>query len=132
MYVFKCISFFLEKVLWDLNKISLNRGGPYIDSPEWLKNKTATINQKNNDDNCFQYALINALNYENIRKNPHRISKIKPFINQCNLKGVNFSSHKEDWKKFESNNKSIAVNILFVPEKMKKYWRNNTCIQVKT
>ena len=35
-------------------KIGLKRGGSYIDSPEWLKNKKATINPKNNDDNCFQ------------------------------------------------------------------------------
>ena len=26
----------------------------------------------------------------------------------------NFSSHSKDWKKFESNNKSIALNILYV------------------
>ena len=29
---------------YNLNKISLNRGGSYIDSPEWLKNKKATLN----------------------------------------------------------------------------------------
>ena len=29
-------------------------------------------------------------------------------------------SHKEDWKKFESNSKSIALNILFVPYKAEK------------
>ena len=32
---------------YDLNKISLSRDGSYIDSPEWLKNKKATINPKN-------------------------------------------------------------------------------------
>ena len=26
----------------------------------------------------------------------------------------NFPSHSKDWKKFESNNKSIALNILYV------------------
>ena len=31
-------------------KISLNRGGSYIDSPHWLKSKKATINPKNNDE----------------------------------------------------------------------------------
>ena len=56
---------------YDLKKISLIRGGSYIDSPEWLKNKTATINPKNNDDKCFQYAV--ALNYQNIKNNPERI-----------------------------------------------------------
>ena len=49
---------------YNLQKISLNRkGSPYIDSPKWLKNKKATINPKNNDNNCFQYVLTAALNY---------------------------------------------------------------------
>ena len=38
-----------------LYEISLNRGGSYIDSFEWLKNKNAIINPKNNDGKCFQY-----------------------------------------------------------------------------
>ena len=46
-----------------------------------MKNKKATINPKNNDEKCFQYALTAALNYEQIKNNPERISKIKPFIN---------------------------------------------------
>ena len=29
---------------YDLKKIGLNRGGSYIDSPEWLNNKKATTN----------------------------------------------------------------------------------------
>ena len=64
---------------YKLQKISLNRGGSYIDSPEWLKNKKATINIKNNYGKCFQYALTAALNYQKIKKDPQRISKIKPF-----------------------------------------------------
>ena len=101
---------------YHLQKASLKRiRSSYIDSPEWLKNEKAIINPKNNDDNCFQYALIVALNYQNIKKNPQRISNIEPFINQFDWKGINFSSQKEYWKKFESNNKSIAFNILFLP-----------------
>ena len=38
---------------YDFNKISLNRGGSYIDSPKWLKNKKSTINPKTNDYNVF-------------------------------------------------------------------------------
>ena len=68
-----------DALYYNLNKISLSRGGSYIDSPEWLKNKKATINPKNNDDKCFQYALTVALNYEQIKKDSQRISKIKPF-----------------------------------------------------
>ena len=48
---------------YHLQKTSLKRiGSSYIDSPEWLKNKKATINPRNNDDNCLQYALTIALN----------------------------------------------------------------------
>ena len=69
-----------------LHKISLNRGGSYIDYPKWLKNKKATINLKNNDDKCFQYAITVALNHEQIKKDPQIITKIKPFIDQYNWK----------------------------------------------
>ena len=31
-----------------------------------------------------------------------------------------FPSHRKDWKKFESNNKSIALNILYVPHNTKE------------
>ena len=65
---------------YDFNKISLNIGGSYIDSPQCLKNKKSTINPKNNDDQCFQYAVSLALNLDKIKKDPQRISKIKPFI----------------------------------------------------
>ena len=53
---------------YHLHRISLKRGGSYIDSPEWLKNKKATINPENSDYNCLQYALNVALNYQNIKK----------------------------------------------------------------
>ena len=48
----------VNALYYDLNKISLNRGGSYIKSPEWLSAKKATINRQNKkDDKCFQYAL---------------------------------------------------------------------------
>ena len=56
----------VDALYYNLNKISFNRGGSYINSPEWLKIKKAIINPKNNDDKCFQYAVIVALNYQQI------------------------------------------------------------------
>ena len=106
---------------YHLQKTSLKRTvSSYIDSPEWLKNKKTTINPKNNNDNQFQYAIIAALNYKQIKNHPERISNLRSFIDQYNWKGINFPSQKEDWKKFESNNKSIALNILFVPYNTEK------------
>ena len=98
---------------YDFNKISLNRGGSYIDSPKWLKDKKSTINLKNND-KCFQYAVTLTLNLDIIKKNLQRISKIKPFIDQYNWKDIDFPSTSKDWRKLELNNE-ITLNILYVP-----------------
>ena len=103
----------------DLNKISISKGGSYIDSPKWLKDKKSAINQKNNDYKCFQYALTLALNYDKIDRNPQRISKVKPFIEEYNWKDIDFPSTSKDWKKFELNNE-VALNILYVPHNTKK------------
>ena len=43
----------VNALYYDLNKISLSRGGSCIVSPKWLKIKKATINSKNNGDKCF-------------------------------------------------------------------------------
>ena len=40
-----------------------------------------------------------ALNHEQIKKDPQRITKIKPFINQYIWKDIDFPSHSKDWKK---------------------------------
>ena len=72
----------------NLNKVSLSRGGSYIDFPKWLKNKKVTINHKNNDDKCFQYTLAVALNYQKVKNNPERVSKINPFLDQYNRKEI--------------------------------------------
>ena len=40
----------VDALYYNLNKKSLNRGGSYIGSPEWLTNP---IYPKNNDDKCF-------------------------------------------------------------------------------
>ena len=104
---------------YDLNKISLNRGGSYIDSPKWIKNKNLTINPKNNDYKCFQYAATLALNLDNINSHPERISKIKPFTKKYNWKEIDFPSTSKVWKKFELNNE-IALNILYIPHNAKR------------
>ena len=77
---------------YDFNKISLNRGGSYLDSAKWIKDKKSIINPKNNDYKCFQYAVTVTLNRDKIKKDPHRVSKIKPFIDQYNCNDIDFPS----------------------------------------
>ena len=76
--------------------------------------KETTINPINKKDNiCFQYAVTVVLNHEERGKNPERITKVKPFINKYNWEGINFPSEKDDWKNFEKNNVTIALNVLY-------------------
>ena len=104
-----------ELLHYRLHKISLNRGGSYIDSPKWLKNKRATINPKNKDDKCVQYAITVALNYQKINNHLEKICNITPFINKYDCNEIEFPSQKKAWNKFEKNSKTIALNVLFVP-----------------
>ena len=116
-YIFESI----DLLEYHLHKISLNIGSSYIDSPIWIKNKGVTINPKNTkNNNCFQYAITAALNYRNIGHHSERISKLEPFINNYNWKDIEFPSHSKDWRKFECNNKAIALNILYVPYNTKE------------
>ena len=110
-YIFECI----DLLEYHLHKISSNRGSSYIKSPEWLHNKGVKINTKiAKKNNCFQYAITAALNHHNIDHHPERISKLGPFINTYNWKDIEFPSHSKDWRKFECNDKTIALNILYV------------------
>ena len=84
-----------DLVYYKLQKISLNRGRSYIDSPELWKNKKATVNPKNNNDKCFPYPITAALNYIQI-DHLERIPKIKPFIEHFNWKEIDFPSNKKD------------------------------------
>ena len=68
--------------------MTFKRSGSCIDSPDWIKKKKETINPKNTDDKCFQYAATVALNYEEVESHPERISNIKPFLDKYNWKGT--------------------------------------------
>ena len=85
----------VDLLYYTLHKMSLNRERSYINSPEWLRNKKATINPKtkDKDNESFKYAITVALNHKKIEKNPQKISKIKPFINNYNWKDIKFPSH---------------------------------------
>ena len=109
----------VELLSYNVHKTSLKRRKSYIKSPEWLINKRATINPKNKDNKCFQYSTTVALNHENIENHPERISNIKHFIDQYNWEGIEVPAGIKDWKRFERNNKTIALNILFIPQNTK-------------
>ena len=75
------------------------------------ESNTKIINKK--DNKPFQYTVTVPFNYEEIKKAPQRTKKIKFFKNKYNWERINFPSEKDDWKKCEKNNVTIALNVLY-------------------
>ena len=105
---------FVHFLYYECHKINLNCGRSYIDSPDWIKNKKTKINSINKKDKkSFQYVITVVLNHEKVRKHSERITKIETFINKYHWKELNFPLEKYDWKKYEKNNMTIALNVLY-------------------
>ena len=66
---------YLHLMYYKCHKINPNHGGLYADSPNWIKNKKATINLINKKD---KNAVTVALNYEETRK--HEREKIANIV----------------------------------------------------
>ena len=65
------------------------RGSSYIELPKELKNKKAIINMKNDDNKCFLWCVLRALNPGSI--NPERLDKkLKEKENTLNMEGIGY------------------------------------------
>ena len=95
----------------------MSRGSSYIDFSGWIEKKKAIINLKNKGHKCFQYVITIASDYGKTESHPERVPNIKPFMNKYRQKGINYASKIDDWKTFEKNNLTIAVNVLYNKEK---------------
>ena len=111
------------ELLYSFQKIDIKIAESYIVSPDWIVNKGATINPKNEKDNkCFQWSIISGLNYNKIKEK--ELKKILKFKRV----DTDFSSYQRDWEEFEQNNTLIALNILFVSynsEEIKLAYKSN-------
>ena len=50
----------VQLMYYKCHKVNFKRGASYISSSDWIKKKNATVNPKNEDDKCFQYAATAA------------------------------------------------------------------------
>ena len=78
---------------YKLHRVRLNRGGSYIKSPKWLENKKATINPKNDDDECLRWSITSGLNYNDIMK-----KEFENIFKKLNMKIKIFRCIKETGK----------------------------------
>ena len=85
-------------------------GSTFIPLPAKIKNKKAVINPKNEDNQCFEWCVVRALNP--VKKNSERITK--ELIEQAkslNWSGLKFPVDLKQIKIFETNNPSISINV---------------------
>ena len=103
----------IVEMTYHCHKVDMNRGSSYVDLPDWIYNKNCCINPKNEDDDeCFKWAVTVALHHNDIGKNCQRISKIKSYTEKYNWSGIKFPTPSNQWKKFESQNPDVALNVL--------------------
>ena len=86
---------------------------------EFLKSKRAILNPHNTENKSFQYLITLSLYHEQIGKNYNRVSNIKPYINNFNWENINFPPTQQDYKSFEMNSTSVALNILTINDQEK-------------
>ena len=100
----------------DLHQLNLTRGSSYLPLPDWQACKNAIINPKNEDQECFKWAVISASRWEEINNNPERISKLMRFEKDFNWSGMGFPVSFKDISKFEFRNR-ISINLLVIEGK---------------
>ena len=96
------------------------RGSSYIELPGYLKNKKAITNMKNDDNKCFLWCVLRALNPVTIH--PERLDKeLKEKENTLNMEGIEYPVKLFDIKKFEKQNETISITVFGYNEKDKVY-----------
>ena len=111
--------FIFEEVLYmdiNIHQLNFTRGSSYLPLPDWLAHKKAIINPKNEDQECFRWAVITTSRWEEINNNPERISKLKRFEKDFNWSGIGFLVSFKDITKFEFRNQ-ISINLLAIDNK---------------
>ena len=102
----RIINITLPTAKWD----PLNAGS-YMELPEYLKNKKAIINMKNQDDKCFLWCVLRALNP--VAKNKERVDKdLISKQDTLNMKGIKYPVSFRDIDRFEFLNPNISITVL--------------------
>ena len=111
----------VQHMYYKCHKVNFKRRGSYIDSPDWIEIKKATINSKNDDHKCFQYTVTVALNYEEIKFTLERASNIKSFLNKYIWEGINYQPKLDAWKRLKKNPQQLL--LMFCILRKKKYFQ---------
>ena len=86
------------------------RGSTFLPLPRKIATKKAVINMKNDDDQCFKWSIVRALNP--VEKNSERITKeLKEQSERLDWSGLKFPVKLNHIVIFEKFNPSISINV---------------------
>ena len=85
--------------------------GSYIELPQELKNRKAIINMKNQDDKCFMWCVLRALNLKD-RDNERIDNDLKNKVDTLNMEGIQYPVSFRAIDRFESQNPEISISVL--------------------
>lgn len=94
-----------------INEYKPLTGSSYIDLPIWIIHKKAVINVKNDDQECFKWAVLSALHPA--KDHSDRLSNYKKYENELNFKGIEFPTSINQISKFEKQN-DLIINVYHV------------------
>ena len=101
----------VEKLVLHTTRWDPVNAGSYIELPQTLKNRKAIINMKNQDDKCFLWSVLRALNLKD--KNNERIDNdLKSKVDTLNMKGIQYPVSFRGIDRFESQNPEISITVL--------------------
>ena len=96
----------------ELHTVSYNplRGETWLPLPKKLADKKAIINIKNEDNKCFLWCVLRALNPKN--NNGERLDKkLKEKENTLNMEGIEYPVSLKNIDKFENQNPTISITV---------------------
>ena len=94
--------------------------GSYIELPQALKNRKAIINMKNQDDKCFMWCVLRALNLKD-RDNERIDNDLKSKVETLNMEGIQYPVSLRAIDRFEHLNPEISITVLGYNEDDKVY-----------
>ena len=110
----------VEKLVLHTTRWEPVNAGSYIELPQELKNRKAIINMKNQDDKCFMWCVLRALNLKD-RDNERIDNDLKNKVDTLNMEGIQYPVSLRGIDRFEHLNPEISITVLGYNEEEKVY-----------
>ena len=110
----------VEKLVLHTTRWEPVNAGSYIELPQELKNRKAIINMKNQDDKCFMWCVLRALNLKD-RDNERIDNNLKSKVDILNMEGIQYPVSLRGIDRFEHLNPEISITVLGYSKEEKVY-----------